>query len=109
MEKIYKIEKNIPIPLGRVKSILPLDEMEIGDSFIVGSYSKTLQRKFSSLILNYNRSVPQKKFICVKHFDNLRVWRIDDISGEALEKRMLSIKKYREYTKNVYLNKKLNK
>ena len=77
---MYKIEKNIPIPITNCRNKYPFNEMNIKDSFLVEDLLKA--KSIRSIINNLHsknkkqgRSSP--KFITRKVSDGLRVWRIE--------------------------------
>lgn len=66
-----KIEKGVPIPLRGGGEKFPLDEMEIGDSFLIPI--KTRMR-----LQYYTKKLSNKKFV-TKTVDkeNVRCWRVE--------------------------------
>ena len=78
----YAIEKDVPIPIPRQKAEgFPLQEMEVGDSFLV--------RVTGKATLNYARSYPNAwgkthgRRFTVRYFKEanaVRIWRIEDLA-----------------------------
>ena len=68
-----EIEKNIPMPLSRTN--LPLEKMEVGDSFIYGEFSKQNRGK-SSVMMNYVGKKLGRKFAQRTIEGKIRIWRI---------------------------------
>ncbi len=74
----FKIEKDIPIPL-RLREQMPLDEMEVGDSFFVATpEDKTqtqLRNQVGSTVTPY--ATRTGKHFTIRNVDGgVRVWRI---------------------------------
>lgn len=71
-EKI-EIEKGIPLPDRRKRSIYPFAEMEFGDSFVV---AKSPRAMASSAWKWAKRNGGEKKFACRTVEGGCRVWRV---------------------------------
>ena len=80
-----KIDRNVPLPERIAKRVrigpLPLDDMNVGDSFLIemeGSDAE-LSRILHSLRVRLNRYTqknPKHKFSSSKDKKGLRVWRV---------------------------------
>ncbi len=68
-----KIDKNIDIPEYK-NTTYPFGELEIGDSFLVDTVTKTSQ--FSSFV-SYARLKTGKKFVTRAVEGGVRVWRTE--------------------------------
>ena len=76
----YKIDKNIPIPkYGRGKRPkYPFENMEVGDSFEAGDYSRDIANSLNGSAKSWCRYMNRRwKFTIRKTLDNkIRIWRI---------------------------------
>jgi hypothetical protein len=73
-----KIEKNVPVPQRTRIPSLPLDQMEVGDSF-AAPIKATDPKAVSSLrqrVSRFQRVNPQMRFSVVIDGENMRVFRI---------------------------------
>lgn len=69
---MYAITKAVPIPAEKVKHNYPYDQLQVGESFHVPGGNM-------NVLCNYNRTRGKKlerKFVCRKEGDGIRVWRI---------------------------------
>lgn len=78
---MYTVEKGIPVPKKRNRTIYPFQMMEIGDSFFVSCsneklFDTILQRIFQAL-WRFTRKNTDKKFQTQKQDKGVRVWRIN--------------------------------
>jgi hypothetical protein len=72
-----KIEKNIPLIEKGNKEKYPLKSMEIGDSFIMGDYSReNMQRMNGSISAYRKKHAPLSRFATRRIDNQIRVWRI---------------------------------
>lgn len=72
----YKIEKNIPPPVGRSRAKYPFSEMKIGDSILDRSAQGIAASPVANAARTYsNRS--DRKFTARVVDDGVRVWRIE--------------------------------
>jgi len=77
----YKIEKNIELPNRRTCNKYPLRKMEVGDSFLIGKYSRLNMNKASAVGRNWKDKAGLKwKFavrkVLVNNIEMIRIWRI---------------------------------
>jgi len=73
---MFKIEKNINIPTKRKCTKYPFPDMDVGDSFIAGEYSRILMSKYSNAARNWAKSSDSNwKFTVRKIGDTIRIWR----------------------------------
>lgn len=73
MERI-NVDKNIDMPVEKVKVVWPYGEMEVGDSFLVGGDGKNLV----VVVCARNKRVGEKlgrKFVAKRVEGGVRVWR----------------------------------
>ena len=76
----FKIEKDIPIPL-RLREQMPLDEMEVGDSFFVTTPENKTQQQHRIVISNnvkYYSRITGKHFTVRNADSGVRVWRTEN-------------------------------
>ncbi len=75
---MFKIEKNIPVPIHI--DLFPLEQMEIGDSFVIPFNNFREAQTIRIMISGYSRRHKEgrKKFISRinKEKREVRVWRI---------------------------------
>ena len=73
----YKIEKGIPVKKKGTNAIYPFREMEVGDSCIIGEYSRKLMSKYSNATRNWKNKCGHPSWCCAvrKEGENIRVWR----------------------------------
>lgn len=73
---MYKLEKNVPIPMDNIKvgrkTRFPLDVMLIGDSFVV----EVSEYKALLNAVRYITKKTGKRFIVRKFDISARVWRV---------------------------------
>lgn len=70
---MYKIEDGVPLP----RSKYPLSELEVGQSFLVESLTKTQMRSVRSSVYAIAHAIQGRKFVTRRVGDTaLRVWRI---------------------------------
>jgi hypothetical protein len=78
--KEFKIEKNIPLPAKRsnLRVVYPFSEMEVGDSFIVGEYSKGKMACVLSSANSWSRYWNKNYQFTARRTedDKIRIWRI---------------------------------
>lgn len=75
---MIKIEKNVPVPQRSRIPSLPLEEMDIGDSFRAPVEAAD-QKAVSSLrqrVARFQRANPAMRFSVVIDGDNMRVFRV---------------------------------
>lgn len=74
----YTIEKNIPVPpqLSGPYADMPLQTMDIGDSFLV-PLSVAIKPANMRARLKYVGTALKRKFICRSLPEGLRVWRTE--------------------------------
>lgn len=80
MNSIYKVEKNIPIPSKKNRSIYPFQIMEVGDSFLVSCINKieleSYRQRVTLAIWRYYKKNNDVKFQTKTTDKGVRVWRI---------------------------------
>lgn len=80
MKRLFKIEKNIPIPVGYAESggIYPFLEMEIGDSFFIETenHQQDTVRVHNTVTMLRKRKGITLKMKTAKVKGGIRVWRI---------------------------------
>jgi hypothetical protein len=72
MEQMYEISDNVPIPAPIKKHNFPYDELQVGESFWVANTPMPI-------LCNCNRRQGKRlnrKFICRKEGEGVRVWRV---------------------------------
>jgi len=80
----YKIEKNVPMPVGRGSQKYPWDQMKVGDSIVGGDYNSLLNSAKSWAA----RHKKNWQFICRRdtHIEGngkkmpnglFRIWRVE--------------------------------
>ena len=76
--KQFKIEKDIPITRAITGAKYPFSEMEDGDSFIAGDYSKKLRGDISAKFRSWKNKQDEHWKISTRKTENskLRVWLI---------------------------------
>lgn len=84
------IEQGIPIPPkknGKQAHTWPLDQMAVGDSFVVppreGVSVPNLARRATAAIGNFRRTHPLARFTVRAVDGHVRVWRIRDAKAEG--------------------------
>lgn len=72
------IEKNIPVPTGRLHGKYPFDDLEVGDSFLVpssGNGEIQDRRKASSAVHRQTFVLKRGKYITRRVDGGIRIWR----------------------------------
>jgi len=78
---VFKIEKNIPIPLSTREHKYPFDDMEIGDSFLAHWKTKNLTKKEKNNMVTSIKGASRavrlkgKKFCTRCNGKGVRCWR----------------------------------
>lgn len=77
-EKNIKIEKNVLIPKKTTCKKYPFEEMEVGDSFIIGDYTRELMSKYFNAANNWSKKGKYGYKFSVRKTDDckVRIWRI---------------------------------
>lgn len=70
----FKIEKDIKMPVKNGNLMYPWDQMQVGDSFLLGLEHKISTA--SSSAAQYSKRHPEVKFSCRKTREGVRFWRI---------------------------------
>jgi hypothetical protein len=77
METQFKIEKGIEFNPPKTNTKYPFGQMEVGDSFIAGEYTRNSMSKFGSSARNYAKKAKNNfKFATRKENDMVRIFRI---------------------------------
>lgn len=82
MKKVYKIEKDVPIPKRGRKPMYPFGDMDVGDSFVFANpYSRSAQSRAGCAIRTWMKHSPIEnvtdRIYITRRVDNtVRVWRI---------------------------------
>ena len=67
------IEKNVPIPTSRARTIYPFHEMNVGDSFVCDRSTQAVRNNINSFVRT--KSGAGKTFIARQDGARVRVWR----------------------------------
>lgn len=74
-----RVEGNLPLKLSRGAYKYPINELNVGQSFLVDGveYSRNEHQKVSSAVCNSaKRTAPKKAFSVRKEGEKIAVWRI---------------------------------
>ena len=72
MEQMYEISKDVPLPEPIKRHNYPYEDLQVGESFWVSGISM-------QSLCNSNRrksKLLDRKFVCRKEGDGVRVWRV---------------------------------
>jgi len=74
----YKIEKEIKRPKPGTCRKYPFNKMEVGDSFIIGEYTREAMCRCSNAARNWAKKVENGYRFSVRKTEdgNVRIWRI---------------------------------
>ena len=73
MQQVYEITKDVPVPQPIKRHNYPYRDLQVGESFWVAGISM-------QSLCNSNRRQSKaldRKFICRKEGDGVRVWRVE--------------------------------
>lgn len=75
-----RIEKNVPLPIRSVVPPLPLEEMEIGDSFKLELEDEKDRGTVRQRLFRFQAKNPPKRFsMCSISDTTVRVFRVEDL------------------------------
>ena len=81
-KNVFKIQKNVPVPLGALGSKYPFNELKPGNSFWVTIEDSSFEKVRSKVHTNLSwliktGKVPKIKICIRRDGDGVRVWRIE--------------------------------
>lgn len=79
MPKVFPIESNVPLPQTYEIPPLPLDDMAIGESFVVEYDQDTHKQMLRQRLQRFQRSHPPKRFsLRTLNPYTVRIFRVED-------------------------------